>query len=597
MSLTGDLEHLPIVDVVQLIYSTRKSGTLSIKSQKGESHLVFSDGYFVSANHLNNSVRIGQILIENNVLTHELLDRALLEQKQAGSARKPLVATLIEQGVINREDAYKGLETLIEMTIVEVLTWTSGTFTMDVNKTDRSDEYRYFPEILQQEILMNAQGILMDALRIYDEKMRDGTLEEIFFSSGEADPNALPAGGDGIQSVTADLLGLDALDTITKKIPDVFIGLKDNDFSEEHRRVISAELAGLPQKEQEQLCSFLTRFSAQPAAGERPTPPGTLSLAVIVFSHDPFIRHAISTICRNKNYGVFTTDDDGNLDLIIEQSFSRDRLPILIIDDPEFMGGGYTEATVRALLQQKRDRYPRIAILQMSTSPTEQTFTPHVLDEGTEAVFPRPVLGGDAGSFVAHMTGFLQAFSSALDKSFAQPDRLATRRLKESITTLGALSEPPEVARELLQFAAGLFERSLILVAGMTELTAEKGIGVTAEKDAGATGPLMFKIPLVPGSLFKDVIDKRRLYYGLCSDATLKSHLYSAIPAPRSSKILILPLLLSGNAIALIYADFGQAAPAPVQVEHLEILSRFAGLVLDYAFYRKKFERLTQTHS
>jgi Domain of unknown function (DUF4388) len=596
MSFTGDLEHLPIVDVIQLIYTTRKSGTLSIISRKGESQLVFSDGYFVSANHLNNSVRIGQILIEKKVLTQEALDRALLEQKKAGAARKPLVATLIELGVIRREDAYKGLEALIEMTIVEVLTWTSGTFTLDVDKTDLCDEYRYFPEILQQEMLMNAQSILMDALRIYDEKLRDGTLEEIFFSSPADDGKEMPAGGDGNLSVTADLLGLDVIDTLTKKIPDVFIGLKDNDCSEDHRRVISEEPGSLPPNGQEQLSTFLEHISVQPPAGERSAPPGTLSLAVIIFSHDPFIKHAISTICRNKNYIVFTTDDDASLDLIIEQSFSRDLLPILIIDTPEFMGSGYTEETVTALLQQKRERHPRIAILRMSTSPTEQTFPPHALDEGTDAVFPRPVPGVSADAFVAQMTGFLQTFSSVLDPSFVQQDRLTTRRLRESITILGALSEPPEVARELLRFVSGLFERSMILVAGVTELTAERGVGVTAEKSAGPTGPFMFKIPLVQGSLFKDVIEKRRLYYGLCSDTTLISHLYSVIPAPRSSKVLILPLLLSGNVIALIYADFGQAAPSPVQTEHLEILSRFAGLLLDYAFYRKKFERLMQAH-
>jgi hypothetical protein len=403
-----------------------------------------------------------------------------------------------------------------------------------------------------------------------------------------------PSDGDGVQTVTADLLGLDVLDSITKKIPDVFIGLKDDDLSEEHRRVISQELGNLPQQSQEQLCSFLTQLSAQTSPGERSTPPGTLALAVIVFSHDSFIKHAISTICRNRNYIVFTTDDDSSLDLIIEQSFSRDLLPILIIDDPKFMGGGLTEETVANLLQQKRDRYPRISILQMSTSPTEQTFPPHVLDEGTEAILPRPILGDCIDTFVTRMTGFLKAFGSVLDKSFVQPDRLATRKLKESVTTLGTLTEPPDVARELLQFTSGLFERSMILVAGAKELTAEKGIGVTAEKSAGPTGPLMFKIPLGERSVFDTVIEKRRLYYGLCSDTTLKAHLYSAIPAPRSSKVLILPLLLSGNAIALIYADFGQASPAPVQIEHLEILTRVAGLVLDYSFYRKKFERLTQ---
>jgi len=592
MSFTGDLEHLPIVDVVQLIYTTRKSGTLSIKSQKGESQLVFSDGYFVSANHLNNSVRIGQILIENSFLSQELLDQALLEQQRAGSDRKPLIATLLEQGAINRDDAYKGLETLIEMTIVEVLTWKNGTFSLDVDKSDMSDEYRYFPETLQQEMLMNAQGILMDALRIYDEKMRDGTLEEIFFSSGEKKTPEISVS----EGITADLLGLDDLESIKKKIPDVFSGLKDNDLTDEHLRVISEGLENLPQVEKEQLCSILTQLSSPPAAGERSTPPGTLSLAVIVFSHDQFIKHAISTICRNKNYIVFTTDDDASLDLIIDQSFSRDLLPILIIDDPAFMGGGYTEATVAALMQQKRERYPRISLLQMCTSPEEQTFPPHVLDEGTEAVFPRPVLGVRSDSFVAHMTSFLQAFSSVLDKSFAQPDRLLTRRLKDCIDTLGKLTEPPEVARELLQFTAGLFERAMILVVGAKELTAEKGIGVTAEKSAGPTGPLMFKIPLVQGSPFKDAIEKRRLYYGICSDPALNTHLYSAIPAPHSHKILILPLQLSGNVIAMIYADFGQAAPSPVQIEHLEIVTRFAGLILDYSFYRKKFERLTQAH-
>ena len=67
MSFTGDLEHLPIVDVIQLLHATRKSGVLRVTCRKGESQLVFKDGYMVSANHLNNSVRIGKILSDLNV--------------------------------------------------------------------------------------------------------------------------------------------------------------------------------------------------------------------------------------------------------------------------------------------------------------------------------------------------------------------------------------------------------------------------------------------------------------------------------------------------------------------------------------------------
>jgi GAF domain-containing protein len=84
------------------------------------------------------------------------------------------------------------------------------------------------------------------------------------------------------------------------------------------------------------------------------------------------------------------------------------------------------------------------------------------------------------------------------------------------------------------------------------------------------------------------------MFYGLSSDEILKTHLYKTIGPPHSSKILLLPLIMSGNVIALIYADFGQTPPTPIQTEYLEIVSRHAGLVLDNSLYRKKFDKLTK---
>ena len=178
MSFTGDLEHLPIVDIIQLLHATRKSGILRVKSRKGESNLVFKDGYIVSASHLNNSVRIGTILIERNIITPDTLDQTLLEQKNAGAERKPLIVSLLDKGLVRDEDAFQGLEHLIEMTIVEMLTWKRGTFTMEVSPDAVADKYRYYPGKINREINVNAQGVLMDALCIFDEKMRDSKLTE-----------------------------------------------------------------------------------------------------------------------------------------------------------------------------------------------------------------------------------------------------------------------------------------------------------------------------------------------------------------------------------------------------------------------------------
>ena len=40
MSFNGDLEHFPIIDIIQLLHGTRKSGILRLSGEKGESQLV-----------------------------------------------------------------------------------------------------------------------------------------------------------------------------------------------------------------------------------------------------------------------------------------------------------------------------------------------------------------------------------------------------------------------------------------------------------------------------------------------------------------------------------------------------------------------------
>ena len=207
MSFTGDLEHLPIVDVIQLLHATRKSGILRVKSRKRESSLVFKNGYIVSASHVNNSVRIGTILIERNIITPEILDQTLLEQKTAGAKRKPLIITLLDKGAVKEEDAYRGLEHLIEKTIVEILTWKSGTFTMEVQPDAIADEYRYYPGKISREINIDAQGVLMDALRIFDEKARDGELTEEVIPENDGNTTGSVPDQEG-PALSADDLGL-----------------------------------------------------------------------------------------------------------------------------------------------------------------------------------------------------------------------------------------------------------------------------------------------------------------------------------------------------------------------------------------------------
>jgi hypothetical protein len=215
MAFTGDLEDLPIVDVIQLMHSTRNSGILHVNGKRGESQFVFKNGYIVGASHLNNGIRIGDILVAHGAISEAVLQEALGIQHTPGTPRRPLIVTLLDWGMVEEQQAYAALKALIELTLVEVLTWRKGTFTLDAKDEVASDEFKYYPDEIEREINVDVQSILMDALCMFDEKMRDGelTLEE--------EDTVAEVG------ITADLLGLDDLDNLERKIPGVYQGLED----------------------------------------------------------------------------------------------------------------------------------------------------------------------------------------------------------------------------------------------------------------------------------------------------------------------------------------------------------------------------------
>lgn len=582
MSFNGDLEHFPLVDVIQMLHMTSKTGILFLKSPKGESQLVFHEGFFVSANHLNNSVRIGQVLIEMNAITQELLNKALNEQKEAGRSRKPLIATLIEQGFIDKDTAFKGLETLIEMTIVEVMTWSSGTFTLDVSKEYVSDEYRYFPEKLQQEILLNAQSVLMDSLRIYDEKMRDGTLSKIFFTEESINPAVSPESNRKETEITADLLGLDELETITRKIPDVFIGLKDYDPVDEHRQAVAKALPEATIDQQEQLVDFLTGISIPSSSG--PVPPVT---AIILLTQNELLSHVITTVCKHYNLFIFASDEEAGLDIVIEQSLGRGLHPVLVIDTPHDNDG----VQALALVRQKFAAYPQISILITACCKTWRAISMDALGAGTRSIIPRPCRRCHDDLFVPQMISFLKGIGYFLKSILPVPDPEVGQHFITSLNQLKSLSEPPEIALVLLQFAALQFERAMTFVVAKSELIAEKSVGISTPKSTGFSAPLMFRLPLERNTVLQEVVDKGRIYYGQRSDNVLTNQLYKEIGAPRSPKVMAVPLISRGKVIAITYADFGSKPVYPPQINLLEALAQYAGSILDNALYRKSFEK------
>ena len=49
MSLNGNLEDLPLLDILQIVSFSKKTGYLSIRADAGEGAIVFRDGFVVAS--------------------------------------------------------------------------------------------------------------------------------------------------------------------------------------------------------------------------------------------------------------------------------------------------------------------------------------------------------------------------------------------------------------------------------------------------------------------------------------------------------------------------------------------------------------------
>jgi hypothetical protein len=395
-AITGELEHLPIVDILQLLHATRKSGVLRFASRKGESQLVLKDGCIVSANHLNSSVRIGKILVDLGIITAETLSQALQVQRQAGKDRKPLIVTLIEMGVVSEEDACTGLEQLIELTVVEILTWKKGTFTLETSPAADSDSLRFYPERISREVRVDTQGILMDSLRIFDEKMHEGELND------EDSPGDTPA-------ILLEEPEETEFDRLMADIGGPFTEPEDwgHDPAPVQGHEAEEVAPSLSMQELEQLADFL---GGLPAASDTAAEPSSF---VIFFSPDPLIGHAVTTVCRPVGIPVSVAYTEDELDQMLDWAAAGDKLPFLVIDAPLQDDDGFFPEQIFSLRERLRRRHPGISIIQLA-EPGQEAFALQSYAAGVHAVIPRPSLHDRREAYVTDTIRFLMAFQSYL---------------------------------------------------------------------------------------------------------------------------------------------------------------------------------------
>ena len=601
MALTGDLAQLHITDIIQLIHTTRQSGTLSVEGSRGESRIIFSNGYIVSANHLNSCVRIGSVLVTMKAISVEDLKFALDTQKKAGSDRKPLVSTLKYLGRLKDDAAFRALKKLIEITVVELISWKEGTFTFDADAIAVSPECTYHPGEMEQEQSFDAQMVLMDALRVYDERERDRISGAEIPSDEDLYAEVLPSSfspepASNKPAITADILGLADLDQLENRIP-IKVVVEEFDPVTIHRRIIRKILADFSVEEQEAFIAFLKdamdRGSYYEGTGRQNRHP----VAIILFSGDELLMHALMTVCKNDGISIFGVRQEADIERVIEQCYKMSIQPVLVFDAPDDAGAGLSEKDMTSLRLLIRSIYPHISFVQFVPSGSYQ-YAVHCLGDGVRTIFPKPDRTVGRQTFIADMIMFLEAFRNAArciltDAPVSSTAEVLTS-LKEKTAALRLLEELGEVSDLLFETISSSFERCILFAVEESGLAAKKALLPSRETAPTENLDQLFIVPLGKYSVFDDVVESGQAFYGESDDEVLHGHLFQKIGEPHNSNVFILPLKVSGQVKALIYADFGQKELSFAYTDAFELLAVEAGLILENALYRQQILRATK---
>lgn len=133
VALQGDIALIAIDDIFQLIDHASLTGELEIHSDVDSGSFFFSKGMLVFGMLETNQKMIGEILINERLITAEQLDECLVLHEKSERQQR-LGSVLIEQGYLHQDNLTASLGRQIKEAFFEVLGWTEGRFLFHSNQ-------------------------------------------------------------------------------------------------------------------------------------------------------------------------------------------------------------------------------------------------------------------------------------------------------------------------------------------------------------------------------------------------------------------------------------------------------------------------------
>lgn len=613
MSLVGNLEDLPLADILQIVSLSKRTGILTIETEEGKNIIVFKNGLIVSAACPSPKIKnLGQILLERKLVSQGRLQELLETQKTRGN--EPLGSIVLEAGIVDKENLQQIIKTQIKATVYHLMNTSEGNFSFDLSEVIPFDDIRYNPLESMLERGLNPQQILLDSARISDEQKRDedeGEPQPHDFQSELSELDIEPI--TEIEEVAQYVEMRQTQEALPEevKLEDLQLPetmeLPDIDFTQIANQIDFAP-SGSPQ-------------AAPQAIAITPiAPPSPPKQSVLLVEDEALIRQIMARRLVERGFEVYQTDNPADAVRIAGELMNRHETPWIISDlvMPTSVGNGFLGGL--EIVEEVRRLNSSIPIIIMTDFSDAKAQT-RAFSLGVQHFHKKPVLNR---ATIKDCESILSAFSDEVVDTFKLPPHQfkpqelqeefwgdlglekgveeaalsATNMvrqmaaLREIIQQLRNPNEAPEISLLILRYAAEFFDRGLLFMVKKEEVDGLGGFGDTGEAESMPVKVRRIKIPLSEESIFSRVVKRKQTHIGKLADTPTNRRFIAMTGRLIPSQIAMLPLISNNEVIALLYGDNAVTKRTIKDLEGLEIFMVQAGIAMENALLHRKIKTL-----
>jgi len=160
MAFKGTLIEFKVPDILQLVSLQKKTGVLTFTSSKGFITLIIEDGMIVGVDAFPRKIetRVGNVLVKQDLISNEMLSRALDIQKKKG---KKIGEILLSMKIIETDTIDKALKNQAIEIILSLFKWKSGEYNFKVMD--------YIDTTMKTLEPIQIDGLIMEGVQMLDE--------------------------------------------------------------------------------------------------------------------------------------------------------------------------------------------------------------------------------------------------------------------------------------------------------------------------------------------------------------------------------------------------------------------------------------------